>query len=230
MQKLCHRNHQLFLQLRGKEETDPKATFFLTASGAPAVVSKSMFKVFVDTTGLAKASANTLRKGATTKLREDAQMSAKESVIMDHSDKTADHYYDQSRTSDQVGWMGAGVHENHLQFFLQVKGKTWLSDIDSGSQLSLKAVNYEVSPETSSGWSKREEQEKRRAKERSMEFMRDADKYSNPANKVTARWRILPEWRIKLAEAMLADPNSEIGQRVCPPAKFPKDKKGQRSE
>lgn len=61
-----------------------------------------MFQKFAEATGLPRASANTLRKGATTNYRQDPTMSLKEHVIMDHSSKTADLHYDQSRTMEQV--------------------------------------------------------------------------------------------------------------------------------
>ena len=73
-----------------------------TASAVAAEVTKSMFKMFSETVGLPRASANTLRKAGTTNLREDPAMAVKEPVVMDHTKKTADLYYDQGRTSDQV--------------------------------------------------------------------------------------------------------------------------------
>ena len=82
--------------------SDASQPFFLTASGAAAVVSKAMFKMFYETVGHPRASANTLRKAGTTNLWEDPAMAVKEPVVMDHTKKTADMYYNQARTSDQV--------------------------------------------------------------------------------------------------------------------------------
>ena len=81
---------------------DPNAAFFLTAAGLAASVTNHTFKKFASVVGLPKASANTIRRGATTNLRKDPVMSAKEPIIMDHSAKVADHHYDQGRTVDQV--------------------------------------------------------------------------------------------------------------------------------
>ena len=89
-------------QLQGKDVADAGQPFFLTSSGVAAEVTKSMFKMFSETVGLPRASANTLRKAGTTNLREDPAMAVKEPVVMDHTKKTADLYYDQGRTSDQV--------------------------------------------------------------------------------------------------------------------------------
>lgn len=75
-------------------------------------------------------------------------------------------------------------------------------------------------------WHLSEEEERAKSREMSVEFLRKADKISNPVTKLTSQWRILPEWRKRLAELMLADENSEVYGRVAPPAKFPKDKKG----
>ena len=108
-------------------------------------------------------------------------------------------------------------------FGCQVKGKTWLSK----KNLLLESVAYTVEPAVADEWSKREEEEKRKTKVDAQDFMRDAGKNSNPVNKVTTRWRVLPAWREKLTDAMLADPASKIGMRVCPPARFPKDSKGE---
>ena len=74
----------------------------MSSSGDAAVVNRSMFKTFAKATGLPNATANVLRKSATTNLRKDSKMSQKEPTIMDHSQRTADHYYDQSRTIEQV--------------------------------------------------------------------------------------------------------------------------------
>ena len=108
-----------------------------------------------------------------------------------------------------------------------MNGKTWLSEKNCGQRLLLESVAYTVDPAVAEEWSKREEEDKRKTKEDSQDFMRDAGKNSNPVNKVTTRWRVLPEWREKLTDAMLGNPASEIGMRVCPPAKFPKDSKGE---
>ena len=91
----------------------------------------------------------------------------------------------------------------------------------------LESVAYTVEPAVSEEWRKREEEDKRKTKVDAQDFLRDAGKNSNPVTKVTTRWRVMPEWREKLTGAMVADPTSEIGMRVCPPAKFPKDSKGE---
>jgi hypothetical protein len=108
-----------------------------------------------------------------------------------------------------------------------VKGKTWLSEKNCGGRLLLESVAYTVEPAVSEEWRKREEEDKRKTKVDAQDFLRDAGKNSNPVTKVTTRWRVMPEWREKLTGAMVADPTSEIGMRVCPPAKFPKDSKGE---
>ena len=76
--------------------------FFLTSNGDAASVTRHTFKMFASSVGLPTASSNTLRKGLTTNLRKNPSMSEKEPIIMDHSKKTSDAYYDQGRTLEQV--------------------------------------------------------------------------------------------------------------------------------
>ena len=84
-----------------------------------------------------------------------------------------------------------------------------------------------MSPDTLSSWRSIEREESERARALSIDFMREASNNSNPAKqKMSTRWRILPEWRKYLVEQMLKDKNSEIFLRVGPPEVFPKDKRG----
>ena len=191
-------------KMKGKGDNEPDARFFLSATGGPAVVSKTTFAQFAKVGGLPGATTNTLRKGATTKFRENPEMRPMESVIMDHSEGVAVHHYDQGRTSQQV------------------RGKDWLSEKSQGTG---STVDLELSPDTVAKWKEAEEEESRKARELSLKFMVRAETYSNPARKVTRQWRILPEWRKRLVTIMVKD-GSEIARRVLPPKVFPKDRRG----
>ena len=103
-------------------------------------------------------------------------------------------------------------------------GKHWLSEKNLSD--SEDEESFQVSPETAAAWQAIENSDKKRAREESREFMRKVDVFSNPVKKITTQWRILPEWRNKIVKAMLSDANSEIGVRITPPAKFPKDTRG----
>ena len=88
--------------MNGKELDDPDLPFFLSANGDSTTVSRPTFQHFSEAVGLPSASANTLRKSATTKIRRDASLKTNEPVIMDHTAGVADKFYDQSRTAVQV--------------------------------------------------------------------------------------------------------------------------------
>ena len=90
------------LQLGGKDTDDRDQPYILAANGKKACVNRDTWSAFAKEAGLPKASYNTVRKSATTTLRKDEEMRAIESVVLDHSDKTADVFYEQARTSQQV--------------------------------------------------------------------------------------------------------------------------------
>ena len=215
------------MQLHGLDLNDVSKPYFLSASGDAATVSKATFKMFAEAAGLPKASANTLRKGATTKLREDPGMKGSEPEIMDHSKRVADQHYDQGRTNLQVSYKHF-QNRGHITLS-QVAGRKWLSQKNSGLELSAAAFKHPVDSNTAVEWSRLDEEERLKARELALQFQRDAGKHSNPVKKVTSQWRVLPDWRDKMADLIRSDPGSEIGRRVCPPAKFPKDKKGRQN-
>ena len=106
-----------------------------------------------------------------------------------------------------------------------MKGKEWLNVQNSQENQDVQH-DFNVSPETVAGWKQKENLERDRARDQSLKFIKNADDHSNPATKISARWRILPSWRQKLVVAMQENNDSEIWQRVRKPAKFPKDTKG----
>ena len=75
---------------------------FLTVNGRAATVDKSMYKKFASTSGLPHASANTLRKGATSALMTDPKMRTLESETLGHTVKVAAEFYDQGAQQRKV--------------------------------------------------------------------------------------------------------------------------------
>ena len=128
----------------------------------------------------------------------------------------------------KVGQLNRYLYDPDLRVLCeyQVKGKDWLNR-KNRSKSSEEKDKFDLSPETVSSWNKKEQSEIHNAKGKSLQFLIKADDYSNPAKKVTQRWKVLPTWRKTVIDEMLKDPNSEIYQRVCPPASFPKDTKGE---
>ena len=108
----------------------------------------------------------------------------------------------------------------------QVHSRQWLDRKNEGSAITLESVGYSIDETTKAAWAEREKEENKLRKEEALEFIRNAAASSNPVKAVGGQWKVLPQWRELMAKEMLDDPNSEIGLRVTPPTKFPKDKPG----
>ena len=75
-------------------------------------------------------------------------------------------------------------------------------------------------------WRKREQEENALRRDEAIEFFKTCSKNRNPVKGVTPQWTMLTEWRDSMRDAILLDSQSEIGQRVTPPQKFPRDGRG----
>ena len=89
-------------QLAGVPLDDPESPLLISVNGRPATVDKSMYKKFAQASGLPFASANTLRKEATTNLMSDPDMRKMESETLGHTERVRAEFYDQGSQERKV--------------------------------------------------------------------------------------------------------------------------------
>ena len=92
--------------------------------------------------------------------------------------------------------------------------------------MTFESVGFQMDTQTINAWKKRDGDEENIRRQEAIKFLKTARDKSNPVQRVGGQWKVLPAWREQMTNELLRDPSSEIGRRVTPPDKFPKDTRG----
>ena len=182
------------------------APLFHSANGKPAKVDKTTYQKFADESKLPSASANTIRQTATTAYRNDPKIRAHESRDMDHNENVATDHYDK------------GVQER------KVRNRQRIHQRNDGSVATLSTIDYEIDEATRERWRKEEDLQNTIMKEEAAKYLKDSRHARNPVKSFSSQWKVLPDDRETVTQAMLSAHGTEIYSRVSPPAIFPIDK------